>query len=134
MTLYTICILATVTIYVTAAERDKPIFGHPWTTGNPWINLTIPEDLDVLTAVVTLNAWDYVEGQPVMNFSLVGDESENFQLNGSQLIIISELDYEVQDMHMLSVRAVDIRGGESIAHLGKFQTLKINLYQTFRLQ
>lgn len=52
---------ALITLYITAAERTRPIFGHPWTTGNPWINLTIPEDLENGTTVVTLNAWDYIE-------------------------------------------------------------------------
>jgi hypothetical protein len=57
------CNSATVTLYITAAERDKPIFGHPWTTGNPWINLTIPENFDVGEATISLSAWDYVEGK-----------------------------------------------------------------------
>ncbi|CAG7831498.1 unnamed protein product, partial [Allacma fusca] len=28
---------ATVTIHVLVAERNKPIFGPPWSAGNPWI-------------------------------------------------------------------------------------------------
>lgn len=34
-------------------------------------------------------------------------------------MVISELDYELQDMYILQVKAKDERGGESIANLGK---------------
>jgi len=49
-------------VYVTAAERLTPYFGEPWTPSNPWINVTIPEDMEPGRNVVTLNAWDYVAG------------------------------------------------------------------------
>ncbi len=111
-----------ITLYITAAERNKPIFGHPWTLGSPWINLTIPEDLDVNTAVVSLNAWDYIAGKAVVDFELLEHESNNFGLNDSQLVVISELDYEFQDMYILQVKAKDERGGISIANLGIVKT------------
>jgi len=56
-------VIATITLYVTAAERNKPIFGHPWTTGNPWINVTVPEDMELGSTVVNLHAFDYVAGR-----------------------------------------------------------------------
>ncbi|CAL8104119.1 unnamed protein product [Orchesella dallaii] len=113
---------AAVTLYVTAAERTKPIFGHPWTTGNPWINLTIPEDLDNGTTVVTLNAWDYIESLPITDFRIIESDSEIFQLNGSQLIVNydgdSQLDYETQDSYIVTVKGIAAHGAESICNLG----------------
>lgn len=81
--------------------------------------MTIPEDLDIGTAVVSLNAWDYVAGKAVVDFELLEVDSSNFGLNESQLVVVSELDYELQDTYILQVKATDERGGESVANLGK---------------
>ena len=55
-------IAATVTVYVLVAERTKPIFGPPWTPGNPWINATVPENIETGSTIVTFNAFDYIAG------------------------------------------------------------------------
>lgn len=56
-------------------------------------------------------------GEHISNFTLVDSDSEFFELHGNELKTIDELDYEFRKQFILSVKAVDIRGGESTANV-----------------
>jgi len=68
--------------------------------------------------VATLNAWDYVADEEILTFALVDEEAtEPFGLEENTLRVTSPLDYETKKSYVISVKAIDSRGGESVANL-----------------
>ena len=55
--------------------------------------------------------------EEINNFQLVDDETEPFALEDNVLRVTSPLDYETKKNYMVAVKAIDKRGGESIAKL-----------------
>jgi len=55
--------------------------------------------------------------EEINNFELIDSDSEPFALEDNVLRVTSPLDYETRRNYMVTVKAIDSRGGESTAKL-----------------
>jgi len=77
--------------------------------------MAIAEDRPAMSVVATLAARD-AEGD-TLTYSLVSDPSGRFRIDGNNLVLTGALDYETQRQHVITVKAKDVYGGESVQTL-----------------
>lgn len=68
-----------VTIYIRAQSEMNPVFSPPWTTSNPTIEITVPEEASVGSTLLTLSARDPLTHRPVTQFEKIpGSDPDNY--------------------------------------------------------
>lgn len=71
--------VAELTIYIRAEDAKSPLFASPWSHANPNYEITLPEETQIGSTVLTLSAKDALTNKPIAEFEKIKEtDPDNF--------------------------------------------------------